>query len=126
MKHLLFAALTAVLVCTGCESLNPYKVAEKNINNAKNLRVGMTKAEVLTVMGEPLKDEAFNRPDLWYYYCDVDWLDGFYTESECFPVVFKDGKVIGFGNQFYARYRLENKDRVPEVELPAEAYTGDK
>ena len=127
MKILWAAAVMAAVLLAGCESakeFNPYKVAEKNINNAKNLRVGMTKAEALAVMGEPLSGESFNQPDLWFYYFDVDWLDGLITEDECFPLVFRDGKLIGWGNHFYTRWRLENKDRIPNVELPPEASTG--
>ena len=121
MKRFCLFALLALVFCTGCESLNPYKIAEKNINNAKQLRVGMTKDEVLAVMGEPLTGESFNRPDLWYYYFDCNWLDGLITEEECFPLVFKDGKLIGWGNSFYARWRLENRDRIPPVEIPSES-----
>ena len=119
MKRFYLAAMLTVLFCTGCESINPYKIAEKNINNAKQLRIGMTKAEVLELMGEPLTGESFNRPDLWYYYFDCNWLDGLITEEECFPLVFKDGKLIGWGNRFYANWRLENRDRIPSVEIPA-------
>ncbi len=126
MKHLWLAGFLFLALCTGCESINPYKIAEKNINNSKQLRVGMTKAEVLQVMGEPLKDEAFNKPDLWYYYYDCNWLDGLITEEECFPLVFKDGKLIGWGNRFYSAWRLEHKDTVPEIELPPEASIGEK
>ena len=126
MKRLCIAAFAALVCCLGCESVNPYKIAEKNINNSKQLRIGMTKAEVLDIMGEPLTEESFNRPDIWFYYFDCNWLDGFTTEEECFPLIFKDGKLIGFGNSFYNRWRLENKDRTPEVELPPEASIGDK
>ena len=117
--------LFAALLAAGC-SVNPFETAKNNVENSKKLRIGMTKAEVLQVMGEPLKDEAFNKPDLWYYYYDCNWLDGLITEEECFPLVFKDGKLIGWGNRFYAAWRLENRDFVPNVELPAEASVGDE
>ena len=119
MKCLYAAVILALLGCfAGCASINPYKIAEKNVNNAKNLRVGMTKAEVLTIMGEPVKDESFNQPDVWYYYYDCNWLDGFITREECFPLVFKNGTLIGWGNRFYNHWHLQNKDRIPEVEVP--------
>ena len=120
MKHWYLLIIIALLCGAGCASFNPYKVAEKNSNNAKNLRVGMTKARVLEIMGEPVKDEAFNQPDVWYYYFDCNWLDGFITREECFPLVFKQGKLIGWGNRFYGKWHLQNKDRVPEVEVPQE------
>ena len=127
MKHLIAAAfLTLAFFAVGCESVNPYKIAEKNVNNAKQLRIGMTKAEVLTIMGEPLKNETFNQPDIWYYYYDCNWLDGMITEEECFPLVFVNGKLAGWGNRFYTQWRLANKDQVPNVELPPEARIGEK
>ena len=126
MKHLWLVCFVVLALCCGCESVNPYRIAEKNINNSKNLRVGMTKAEVLQIMGEPLKNESFNKPDLWYYYYDCNWLDGLTTEEECFPLVFRDGKLIGWGNRFYTAWRLEHKDTIPEVELPPEASAGEK
>ena len=30
------------------------------------------------------------------------------------------------GNNFYAKWQLENRDRMPNVELPPEAFAGDK
>ena len=118
-------AAAAVMFCTaGCDSLNPYTVAERNVNNSKRLRVGMTKAEVLAIMGEPLKNETFSQPDLWFYYFDADWLDGLTTEEECFPLIFREGKLIGWGNRFYTKWRLERRDRIPNVALPPEAGKG--
>ena len=81
----------------------------------------MTKHEVLAVMGEPLRDETFCKPDVWFYYFDTNWFDGFVTEDECFPLVFKDGKLQGWGNEFYTRMRIERKNQVRErLELPSE------
>ena len=125
MKTVIFAVFAAFLfLAAGCESCNPYKIAEKNVNNAKQLRNGMTKAEVLALMGEPLKDEVFNKPDVWYYYFDCNWLDGLITEEECFPLVFKDGKLIGWGNRVYMSWQLSRKNELPTEELPEEAKTG--
>jgi len=104
----------------GC-SLNPLYVEEKNIENSKRLRVGMTKAEVLKIMGEPLKDEEFNRPDVWFYYVSCNWYDGLTTEDECMPLVFQNGRLAGWGNDFYARYRLQKQQAPAKVEIPPEA-----
>ena len=107
----------AALMIAGC-SLNPFHAAKTNVENSKKLRIGMTKNEVLSLMGEPVKNETFNRPDIWFYYSNMNWGDGFVTEDECFPVVFKNGKVAGWGNAYYTKARLENKDRVPVVNIP--------
>lgn len=109
--------LFAALLAAGC-SVNPFETAKNNVENSKKLRVGMTKAEVLSVMGEPVKNEAFHRPDVWFYYFNMNWGDGFVTEEECFPLVFENSKLVGWGNMYYTRTRLENKNRVPNVEFP--------
>ncbi|MBE6357284.1 MAG: DUF3192 domain-containing protein [Lentisphaerae bacterium] len=127
MKRVFFS-ISVLLACffAGCESCNPYKIAEKNINNAKQLRLEMTKAEVLTLMGEPLKDEPFNQPDIWFYYFDCNWLDGLITEEECFPLVFKEGKLIGWGNRFYINWQANRKNEIPTEDLPQKTVQGDK
>ena len=119
MKKILFAVCCAVIFA-GCSTVNPYMRAKENVENSKRLRVGMTKAEVLAIMGEPLREESFNRPDLWYYYFETNWLDGLITEDECFPLVFSNGKLVGWGNSFYSRYRLESRDRIPAVAVPVQ------
>ena len=126
LKRIFLAGFMALAFGIGCESYNPYKIAEKNINNSKQLRIGMTKAEVLTIMGEPLKEESFNQPDIWYYYFDCNWLDGLITEEECFPLVFQEGKLAGWGNNFYNRWKINRKERVSDVEVPPEAYRGEQ
>ena len=56
----------------------------------------MTKQEVLDVMGKPLEEDLCS-PNVWYYYTKSAWHDGFATRDECMPVMFKDGKLIGWG-----------------------------
>lgn len=114
MKHCI-AWLAAVLLLSG---LCGCTAGTENVENSKKLRVGMTKAEVLAIMGEPAKDEAFHRPDIWFYYFNMNWGDGFVTEDECFPLVFENGKLAGWGNAYYTRRRIEHKNRVPNVKLP--------
>ena len=127
MRKFLLAGLCAGLcaaMLAGCAAVNPLQRAKENVENSKKLRVGMTKAEVLKIMGEPERNESFSQPDVWFYYFDINWLDGFITEDECFPLLFKDGKLLGWGNAFYTRYRLENHDKIPDVQLPEEASKG--
>ena len=113
MKKIILLLFIAA-IAGGC-SLNPYHVSKVNVENSKKLRVGMTKSEVLAIMGEPEKNETFNRPDIWFYYFNTNWIDGFVTEDECFPVVFKDGKVAGWGNAYYTRSRVETRKKIPTV-----------
>ncbi len=116
MKNIVFMLIVAVMAA-GC-SVNPFKTARVNVENSKKLRIGMTKSEVLTIMGRPAENEAFHRPDVWFYYFNMNWGDGFVTEDECFPLVFEDGKLAGWGNAYYTRIRLEKKNQVPSVEFP--------
>ena len=92
-------AAAALLAAAGC-SLNPWYSANRNIDNSKRLRVGMTKNEVLEVMGSPLADETFCKPDCWYYYIEPVWVDGLTTEEECMPLVFENGLLIGWATIF--------------------------
>lgn len=105
----LLLAAAILLAPAGC-ALNPWYTASRNIDNSKRLRVGMTKSEVLDVMGEPLTDEIFCKPDCWYYYIEPVWVDGLTTEEECMPLVFEEGKLVGWGRGFFVRYRLERKN----------------
>ncbi len=117
-KHILFTGLAAVTLGTtaGC-ALTPWGEIERNVENSKQLRVGMTKSEVLDVMGEPLSDESFCRPDLWFYYHKTVWADGLVTEDECMPLVFEEGRLVGWGNTFYTAYRINKKDQGGREEL---------
>lgn len=126
MKYLLFGTVFALVCLCGCTVI-PFKTAKINVENSKKLRVGMTKHEVLAVMGEPLRDETFCKPDIWFYYFDTNWFDGFVTEDECFPLVFKDGKLLGWGNEFYTRMRIERRNHIQErLELPVETTAAEK
>ena len=77
----------------------------------------MTKNEVLAIMGEPVKNETFNRPDIWFYYFNMNWGDGFITEDECFPLVFDNGKLAGWGSKYYASHRAAKKLKPEADEL---------
>ncbi|MDD3154492.1 MAG: DUF3192 domain-containing protein [Victivallaceae bacterium] len=106
MKNVLLTGiiLGSLFLCGGCG------IHEGNVNLEKTskLRVGMTKTEVLSVMGEPVQGENYCEENRWYYYTTPRWFDFQVTEDECTPVLFgSDGKVIGWGSEFYARYRLE-------------------
>jgi len=85
---------------------------ESRENHAKmqDVRVGMTKDEVIKIMGEPLWNESYNQPNLWYYYTQTKWLDGLVTKDECSPFVFDEsGKLEGFGNEYFnKKYRMGN------------------
>jgi outer membrane protein assembly factor BamE (lipoprotein component of BamABCDE complex) len=106
VKHFIFctAVLTGVLLClSGCRS-----EAAVNMDRARQLRAGMTKAQVLKIMGEPVKEE-FATPDRWYYFVNSVWADGLTTEDECMPLIFEKGRLAGWGSRFYAEWRAKKE-----------------
>ena len=97
IKLSLFCIMTAIFC--GCS----FKEINRNLDNSKKLRVGMTKEQVLDIMGEPLRDAAFHEENVWYYFIRINWYDGLYTRDECMPLVFVNDKLAGWGNEFKAR-----------------------
>ncbi len=112
-KKISFFSLAVTLFCGifilgGCSN-NQFV----NADHINELRVGMTKDEVLKIMGSPLSDEKFNDPNTWFYYYCTKWYDGLSTEDECYPLCFKDNVLIGFGYEFYMNQKIFNlKDKV--------------
>ena len=119
MKNLLrsFTVFATALFLAAAAGCTPWGIAKQNIENSRNLRVGMTKNEVLEIMGEPIRDEKFCEPDLWFYYIEMVWGDGLITPEECMPLVFKDGKLIGWGNDFYLDYQIKRRLEDPGADL---------
>ena len=112
MKKVMFFCLCIALSAAGCGYFSQFD----NRENARGLRVGMTEERVREIMGEPL-DVSFARPDVWFYYIETAWLDGQTTIDECMPVVFKNGKLAGWGNEYYNREKLLNLEYdPPEIE----------
>jgi outer membrane protein assembly factor BamE (lipoprotein component of BamABCDE complex) len=91
-----------LLLLAGCVS-----ESAANMEHAKALRIGMTKAQVLAIMGEPVKED-FSTPDRWFYFVNPVWMDGLTTEEECMPLIFEKGRLVGWGSRFYAQYRSFN------------------
>ncbi|HRR06782.1 MAG TPA: DUF3192 domain-containing protein, partial [Victivallales bacterium] len=65
------------------------------------LKSGMSKEEVISLLGKPIEGEKYCRDDVLFYYDGAKWFDGSITSDECFPLVFEDGKLIGWGQDFY-------------------------
>ena len=96
------ALLAVVLLQVSCG----ISMCERNLNNLKHIRKGMTKDEVLKVMGEPLRDEIYTTDAVWYYFTESKWSDGMMTRDECTPLFFdKNGRLRGWGLEAYKRYR---------------------
>lgn len=102
---------------TGCATLD--SVRNTNRENMMRLSVGMTKQEALNIMGtktvttfadigvvdkrisNPYRSEILQGKDktfeVLYYYTDVKKNDGAITDDELTPLVFDNGKLIGWG-----------------------------
>ena len=91
------AGLLLALLLSGCVT-----EGAANMEKSKALRVGMTKAQVIAIMGQPVQED-FSTPDRWFYFVNSVWTDGLTTEEECMPLIFEKGRLIGWGNRFYAQ-----------------------
>lgn len=94
-----------VFLLTSCGNWDPEIV--KNRENLPKLRKGMTKDEVRSVMGEPVKGTKYSEKnsDIWFYYTGFRWSDCMITKDECTPVVFnKKGKVEGWGQEYFKEH----------------------
>lgn len=111
MLKILLPVAGIVLLLTGCGYFSQFD----NRDAARGLRVGMTREEVRNVMGEPLQT-TFSRPDVWFYYIETRWHDGQTTIDECMPVVFRNDKVAGWGQEYYNRERYKQEYRRPDIE----------
>ena len=69
----------------------------------------MTKAQVKAIMGEPIKNQEYASENTWFYYTSTQWYDGRTTEDECLPLVFKNGKLIGWGWEYFEKARIQHK-----------------
>jgi outer membrane protein assembly factor BamE (lipoprotein component of BamABCDE complex) len=81
---------------------------ELNIQHMAHLKKGMTKQEVLDLMGRPLENEVYNTDKVWYYFIESKWADGMITRDECLPIFFENDRVAGWGQEEYKKYRQKN------------------
>ena len=99
MKNIIKLLGTGVLTLalTSCF----YAEIERNQKNLARIRKGMTKKQVLEIMGEPVKGESYCTDNVFFYYTRQSWMDGMVMRDECTPIAFDDfGCVIGWGPDF--------------------------
>lgn len=94
-KLLIIAASVFFLIPTafigGCVGLT----AAANRDNLNKLEIGMSKNEVLKIMGKPHQREADGQYEWWLYLTDA-WRSIDYT-----PLAFENSRLIGWGRNFY-------------------------
>lgn len=80
-----------------------YAEIERNQKNLAKIRKGMTKQQVLEIMGEPVKGEVYCNDKEFFYYTRQSWMDGMIMRDECTPIVFDDfDRVIGWGYDYHS------------------------
>ena len=99
-RHMIQAAVCALLAAmvTSCGFVQA-KIQRSKLDD---IRVGMTKEQVVEIAGEPLSKELYSTDNLWFYYTSPKWYDGLVTQDECTPFLFDDeGVLTGWGNKYY-------------------------
>ena len=92
---------TALLLCLlGCSCAWQKEIRQNRMNLAK-IRKGMTRKQVLQIMGKPETNKRFSPDDkVWFYYTKQVWMDGMVTRDECTPIRFDDaGRVLSWGKE---------------------------
>lgn len=103
-----YTVIGLVLIASGCAT--PQMRMDKNNTSLLTLEMGMNKQEVMDVMGKPDLNEAYQSLNgksmvIFFYYTQRKWSDGNTTKDECTPVVFENGKLVGWGSEFYETRR---------------------
>ena len=100
IRHLLL-----VLVCAALAAMSAscgYFQAMHQRGKLADIRVGMTKEQVVEIAGDPLAKELYSTENYWFYYTSPKWYDGMITQDECTPFLFNDDGVLqGWGNRYF-------------------------
>lgn len=124
MKNILLIFISLTLLA-GCSGLS--QVRADNREKLNGLSAGMSKQEVLNIMGtettqaqgsvitNPYRTEMHRSSEhvfeILFYYTDIQKKDGAITDNELTPLVVIDGKLDGWGWSHW-----ENVKRVYEIE----------
>jgi hypothetical protein len=121
MKYSYILAL-CFLTLAGCSSLS--KFLSDNRQHLAHLEAGMSKGEVHAIMGQesarnynnPYRTAMYpredgKRVDVFYYWTDGSVSQGI-SDNELTPVVFVDGKVVGWGREFWSEFVTKYEVRI--------------
>lgn len=82
------------------------QVEQQNRDNLAHLDLGMSKEQVLTLMGKADFNEAYvkdgKQVQVLFYRTQRTDQDGNTTKDECTPVVLSENKLVGWGTTAYA------------------------
>lgn len=85
----------------------------RNNNNLMAMKIGMTEEQALQHMGQPERSEGYKCGSAWLYRTAMT--SGIYgiADSDFTPVVFdENGKLVGWGRNFFAEYVKRYEIRV--------------
>jgi Na+/H+ antiporter NhaB len=106
---ILFFACAVSALLGGCAG-SPIRTqveSGKNRSNLLRLNVGMSKSEVLTIMGEPYKTEVYKASDeraieFWLFLTEATTPDNLGVgDRNLTPLAFEKGKLEGWGRNYY-------------------------
>ena len=130
MKKLFLYVFLVLMFCNNSISdtiFTPKQVRTMNKERLNELEIGMSKDEVLIIMGtkgfsiesspftveNPFRIEVQSLDKhiyrVLYYYTDLVKTDGFITDDELTPVILKNNKLVGWGRDVWDRLSDINK-----------------
>jgi outer membrane protein assembly factor BamE (lipoprotein component of BamABCDE complex) len=104
--------LTCVIMISGC-GVSRGITATSSRNKLNQIEIGMSKDQVSKIMGAPYKREAYSGVEYWLYITEWDGTGilapaSSPVDSELTPIAFVDGKVDGWGRNYY----IKQKERI--------------
>lgn len=103
MKKIIIITLVLVAGCEG-SPIRTQPEARKNRKAMISLSPGITKNDVLEIMGNPRKTELYNSKEnnieFWFYLIEGATIHKGITEVNYTPLVFENGRLIGWGSRY--------------------------
>jgi hypothetical protein len=136
MRKIIFISALALFL-SGCAP-TLHKAIAPNRENLKKINIGMSKDEVLQIMGtkpfvsggfvqlvrrgdkrqktivinNPYRSETLSVKDkglqVVYYVTDIKYDDSVITDDELTPFIFEEGKLIGWGQSFLQNFKAKS------------------
>lgn len=116
-----FSILLFTLSLIGCAGSPARRGGEaaKNRSNLVNLKIGMTKNQVIELMGAPSKTEAYEiqgkNLEFWLYLTEYTWTQFTGAKMDYTPLAFKGDILKGWGRNYYDQaLRIKQEIRIEQ------------